>query len=82
MKKTKCLALFSGGLDSMIAVRLMAEQGVEVLAVHFDIGFGAKDDKSAIGIYKTCFLAQNTATESTLIPVSIAMAIWQKRRLR
>ncbi|MGP1506770.1 MAG: argininosuccinate synthase domain-containing protein [Campylobacter sp.] len=48
MKKTKCLALFSGGLDSMIAVRLMAEQGVEVLALHFDIGFSAKDDKSAI----------------------------------
>ena len=48
MKKIKCLALFSGGLDSMIAVRLMAEQGVDVLALHFDIGFGAKDDKSAI----------------------------------
>lgn len=48
MKKTKCLALFSGGLDSMLAVKLMSEQNIEVLALNFDIGFGAKGDKSEI----------------------------------
>lgn len=36
----KTLALFSGGLDSMLAVKLMKEQNIEVLALHFDIGFG------------------------------------------
>ena len=31
----RALALFSGGLDSMLAARLIMEQGVEVLALHF-----------------------------------------------
>ena len=30
----RCLALFSGGLDSQIAVRLMQRQGIEVIGVH------------------------------------------------
>jgi len=32
---TKAIALFSGGLDSMLAARVVMEQGVEVLALHF-----------------------------------------------
>lgn len=44
----KALALFSGGLDSMLAIKLIAMQGVEVTALHIDIGFGSKDDKSQI----------------------------------
>ena len=43
----KAVALFSGGLDSMIACRLMADLGVEVTAVWFDIGFGVSDEKRA-----------------------------------
>ena len=31
----KALVLFSGGLDSLLAVKLMQEAGVEVEAVHF-----------------------------------------------
>ncbi|WP_297915275.1 argininosuccinate synthase domain-containing protein, partial [uncultured Campylobacter sp.] len=44
----KALALFSGGLDSMLAVKLIVSQGIEVLALNMDIGFGGKDDKSEI----------------------------------
>ena len=44
----KALALFSGGLDSMISIKLLTDQGVEVTALHIDIGFGGKDDKSEI----------------------------------
>ncbi len=33
--KTKALALFSGGLDSMLAVKLMLEQNIEIEAVNF-----------------------------------------------
>lgn len=34
-KKVKALALFSGGLDSILASRIVMEQGVEVIAVQF-----------------------------------------------
>lgn len=46
--KIKALALFSGGLDSMIAVKLMTLQGIEVTAIHMDIGFGSRTDVSEI----------------------------------
>ena len=35
MKEKRAIALFSGGLDSILACRLMAEQGVDVRAVTF-----------------------------------------------
>lgn len=44
----KALALFSGGLDSMLAAKIISDMGVEVTALHIDIGFGSKDDKSEI----------------------------------
>lgn len=44
----KALAPFSGGLDSMIAIRTIKLQGIEVLALYMDIGFGSKEDKSEI----------------------------------
>lgn len=37
----KAIVMFSGGLDSILAVRLMQEQGVEVQAVNFSIDFCA-----------------------------------------
>jgi len=40
----RAISLFSGGLDSMIAIKLMTEQGIEVVALHIKIGFaGTKD---------------------------------------
>ncbi|WP_104690664.1 7-cyano-7-deazaguanine synthase [Helicobacter heilmannii] len=41
----RALALFSGGLDSLLSMHLVASQGVEVLALHFNIGFGGNKDK-------------------------------------
>lgn len=35
MKNVKALALFSGGLDSILATRLVMSQGIDVLAVQF-----------------------------------------------
>ena len=35
MSLVKALSLFSGGLDSICATRLVMEQGIEVLAVKF-----------------------------------------------
>ncbi|RAX57621.1 ATP-binding protein [Helicobacter monodelphidis] len=41
----KALALFSGGLDSLLAMKLIKDQGIKVVALNFNIGFGAKKDK-------------------------------------
>ena len=47
-KTMRCLALFSGGLDSMIAIKLMALQDIEVIALNINIGFGSKIDISEL----------------------------------
>jgi len=44
----RALALFSGGLDSMISIKLITDQGVKVTALHIDVGFGSSKDNSAI----------------------------------
>ncbi len=36
MKKLKAIALFSGGLDSILSVYVMRELGVEVIPIHFN----------------------------------------------
>lgn len=43
----KALALFSGGLDSTLAIRLIQEQGIEVIALNFvSHFFGGKNEKA------------------------------------
>jgi len=37
----KALALFSGGLDSVLAMKLIIDQGIEVIAINVNTGFGA-----------------------------------------
>lgn len=46
--KRRCLALFSGGLDSMIAIKLMTLQNIDVIAININIGFGSKTDISEL----------------------------------
>ena len=46
--KRKCLALFSGGLDSMLAIKLITMQGIEVHALNIDIGFGSDPVKNEL----------------------------------
>ena len=46
--KLRCISLFSGGLDSMISVKLMKEQGIDVTALFIDTGFGSTKDNRAI----------------------------------
>ena len=42
----RAVSLFSGGLDSCIAVKLMQEQNIEVVATYIDIGFaGTKENR-------------------------------------
>lgn len=44
----KAISLFSGGLDSMIAIKLIADQGIDVIAVHIKTGFGGTKDVTDI----------------------------------
>jgi tRNA-specific 2-thiouridylase len=41
----KAVALFSGGLDSTLAMALMIEQGIEVVGLNVNIGFGSTKDR-------------------------------------
>jgi tRNA-specific 2-thiouridylase len=43
----KAIALFSGGLDSTLAIKLIIDQGIEVLAVNINTGFGSTKDRLA-----------------------------------
>ncbi len=46
-KKVRALALFSGGLDSCLAMKLVADQGIEVIALNFvSHFFGGKNEKA------------------------------------
>ena len=43
----RCIALLSGGLDSMLAIRLMQDQDIEVEALNFKTMFTCCQDTSA-----------------------------------
>lgn len=46
----KALALMSGGLDSALAIRVLMDQGVDVLALHYYTGFCITERKRRIGV--------------------------------
>ena len=41
----KCLTLFSGGLDSLIVIKILQKQGIDVTAIHFTSCFFNKTEK-------------------------------------
>lgn len=43
--RMKALVLFSGGLDSMLAIKLLTQQNIEVIAIHINIGFNSKKNE-------------------------------------
>lgn len=47
--RVKAIGLISGGLDSTLAARVIAQQGVEVLGVNFATGFCRSDHHRAMG---------------------------------
>jgi hypothetical protein len=48
--KKRAVALFSGGLDSILAVKLLQEQGIEVVGLHVKTGFHSHEVKERLGI--------------------------------
>ena len=47
-KQHKAIALISGGLDSMLAVRVIQKQGIEVEGINFYTGFCVEGHTHAI----------------------------------
>jgi tRNA U34 2-thiouridine synthase MnmA/TrmU len=48
-RPVKAIGLLSGGLDSTLAARVIAEQGIAVLGVNFSTGFCRSDHHRAMG---------------------------------
>ena len=48
-ERIKAVGLLSGGLDSILAVRIMLEQEIEVTALHFRTGFSYVERDRAVG---------------------------------
>ncbi len=46
MEKIKAVALFSGGLDSVLAVRVILEQDIDVLCVYFRLPFTDQNEEA------------------------------------
>ena len=40
----RAISLFSGGLDSMLAIKLIKDQGIDITALHIKTGFGGTKD--------------------------------------
>ncbi len=64
-KKIKAIGLLSGGLDSIVAARLMLEQGIEVEAVNFVTVFCTCTSKGS-----TCMASQKAA-DQLKVPLKI-----------
>src|SRR5215510_4610391 len=47
-KKLRAVGLISGGLDSMLAAKLLKDQGVEVVGLNFSTGFCKVDHRRAV----------------------------------
>jgi len=48
MKQVKAVSLISGGLDSMLATKMMLEQGIHVEGINFFTGFCVEGHTHAI----------------------------------
>jgi tRNA-specific 2-thiouridylase len=62
----KAIALFSGGLDSTLSIRLMQEQGINVHAIHFTSPFFGASPDSDCGKYDA-----RRAAEMINVPLTV-----------
>lgn len=74
MKTTKCLALMSGGLDSMLAAKLMVDQGIYVEGINFYIGFAGDCPNDSPNHIKT-FCSQNCLKKDVFTATKVADAV-------
>jgi len=65
--KIKAVVLFSGGLDSILAVKLIQEQGIEVMGVNFKTPF--------FGLDKTFLAAKSLDMDLEIIDIDITQEL-------
>jgi len=64
----KAIALLSGGLDSSLAVKLMIDQGIEVVAINFTSPFCNCTPKSAGCKHQARLIAEQLGVEIHMLP--------------
>ena len=69
-KKIKAIALLSGGLDSIIASRLIKDQGIDVTCIYFSSPLWSSDEKEKnfINEVKNIILSKEQQSPSIPIP--------------
>jgi tRNA U34 2-thiouridine synthase MnmA/TrmU len=58
----KAIALISGGLDSILAAKVIQRQGIEVIGVYFKIPFALRDKTGGADLSKSAVLEVKTIT--------------------
>jgi len=66
--RTRAVALLSGGLDSTLAISLLLEQGIEVLAVSFVSPFCTCTPRKSVGCHLASDVARSLGVEIRVIP--------------
>jgi tRNA U34 2-thiouridine synthase MnmA/TrmU len=67
----KAVALFSGGLDSILAVKMMIDQGIKVTAINFTSPFDSCIPKSADCLNQAGKVAEELGVPIHVIPVGM-----------
>ncbi len=74
----KAVGLFSGGLDSLLAVKILQEQGIEITGLHFRTGFSYEARRRMLGKGEADsstsveYLADSIGLRLEILPVSEA----------
>jgi tRNA-specific 2-thiouridylase len=75
-ERIRAIGLVSGGLDSLLAVRLMKDQGLDCLGLHFYNGFSPGSLKREIGgeIPREDYLEDHARTLSAMLQIPVEAA--------
>lgn len=85
MANKKCVLAYSGGLDTSVAIKWIAEQGFDVIAVCLDVGEGKdldfiKEKALKVGAIKSVVIdAKNEFAESFVLPALYANTMYENK---
>ncbi len=85
MANKKCVLAYSGGLDTSVAIKWIAEQGFDVIAVCLDVGEGKdldfiKEKALKVGAIKSDVIdAKNEFAESFVLPALYANTMYENK---